>query len=123
MATRKSTRSGDDSPPRRGNEIRTHPLSQEDVARWKRSYEKFRIKARKPFALDTALTNLAHEYLVIGVYLSDETAFKSHTARRARKSLVSACDNVLSATHLLSAFIRQTGVPTSPHSMLRRNPT
>ena len=119
MATRKSTRSGGQNPPRRGNEIRTHPLSKEEVARWERSYKKISAKARKRFALDTVLAHLAYEYLVVGVYLSNRAAFKTHRARAARKNLVSALSKLLSATHLLSNFIRKAGVPTSSRSILR----
>ena len=124
MAAHKFTRSGGQkTPPRRGNEIRTHPLSKEEVARCERAYQKFSDVARKRFALDTVLTNLAYEYLVVGIYLSNNAAFKTQKARAARKNLESACSKMLSATHLLSDFIRKAGVPTSPSSILRGRKT
>jgi hypothetical protein len=124
MATRKSTRSGGQkTPPRRGNEIRTHPLSKEEGTRWKRAYKKLSDETRKPFVLDRVLANLCYEYLIVGVYLSDKIAFKTRRARTARKNLESACSNILSAIHLLSGFIRKSGVPTSPLSILRDSQT
>ena len=65
------------------------------------------------------LSHLAYEYLVVGIYLSNKAAFKTQKARAARKNLESACSKMLSATRLLSNFIRKAGVPTSPRSMLR----
>ena len=120
MATRKSTRSkGKKIPPRRGNEIRTHPLSKKEVAQWERAYKKYLGKAREPFALDEALKHLSYEYVLLGVYLSDKKAFKTLKARAARKKLGSAVSKLLSAIHLLAGFLRSSGVPMSPRSMLR----
>ena len=124
MAAHKSTRSGGKkAPPRRGNEIRTHPLSKEEVARWERAYKIVSDRARKRFALDTVLAHLAYDYLVVGVYLSNKAAFKTRRARAARKNLESACSKMLSATRLLSNFIRKAGVPSSLLSILRGGKT
>ena len=124
MAAHKFTRSGGKkAPPRRGNEIRTHPLSKEEVARWERAYKKIDNQARKRFALDTVLADLAYNYLVVGIYLSNKAAFKTQKARAARTSLESACSKMLSATRLLSDFIRKASVPTSPRSILRGRKT
>ena len=124
MAAHKFTRSGGKkAPPRRGNEIRTHPLSKEEVARWERAYKKFSDQARKRFALDTVLSHLAYDYLVVGTYLSNKAAFKTQKARAARKNLESACSKMLSAARLLSGFIRKAGVPTEMLSILRGKKT
>lgn len=120
MADRKSTRSkGKNIPPRRGNEIRTHPLSKEEATRWERAYKKFSDEARKPLALDEGLMHLVYEYLVIEAYLLNKKSFKTRGARAARKDLESASSKLLSAINLLCKFMRAVGLPISPRSVIR----
>lgn len=120
MATRKSTRSGGKkAPPRRGNEIRTHPLTKREAVRWELADETFDDLARRRCALDEVLTHLVLEYFVVEAYLSNETYFKADSARAARQGLLGASSKLLSVLSLLGTFIREAGLPTSPRSMLQ----
>ena len=120
MATRKSTRSGGKkAPPRRGNEIRTHPITKQEVVRWERVNETFDDLARKRCALDEVLAHLVLEYFVVEAYLSNETYFTEDKARAARQTLLDVSSNLLSVLSMLGAFIRKAGLPTtSPRSMI-----
>jgi len=119
MATRKSTRSGGQkTPPRRGNEIRTHPskirkqtLREEGLPAGLR--KTLRDDALKPLALDQIRMYLVVQALTLATYLECKAPFKARKARAARHHLFAAIDSIAAAIKHLTAFARSAEKPTA----------